>query len=408
MRRMKKGLLSVVLAMALMLAMSMAVYADTAYVTTDGGSVNLRSEASTDSTVLTYLEDGTVVETLGTDGDWTQVSVDGYTGYIMSTYLTVESSDDDDADTDTEESTPGEATVTVGSITYSIASELPDDVLPADYTAVNVDYDGSGYGGAKSSTLDITLLYLTSDSYSGLFIYDLSDGSFLPYLTVGTDEHNVTILGLPSDFTVPEGYDTVTISTDATGLLPAYQLSDPGDLDDTDLYYVYGISNSGTEGWYIIDVAEGTYVRTAEPTDVISSDESGDSSEDAGELSQYKKLLMILALVCVVMLIIIINLLLFYRRGYMYEDDDEYEDDDDEYEEERDYEETPHQQYAPVEPQDTQEIEVPDISALVNDATAEAYQDTIAAEQQVKMQVQQEEETPAEEDELEFFDLDDL
>ena len=59
-------------------------------VTTDGSTLRLRSEASTESTILKKLADGTVVEVLSSlDGGWYQVSYEGTTGYVSAEYLTV-------------------------------------------------------------------------------------------------------------------------------------------------------------------------------------------------------------------------------------------------------------------------------------------------------------------------------
>ena len=58
-------------------------------VTTDG--LNLRSEANTDSSVLTVLSYGTQVDVLSTsaDGTWHQITYDGLTGYVSGDYLQV-------------------------------------------------------------------------------------------------------------------------------------------------------------------------------------------------------------------------------------------------------------------------------------------------------------------------------
>ena len=106
-----KGLASAVLTLVFMLACTLCVFADTAVITTsDGGSVNMREEPSTDADVVDFLEDGTEVEVLGTDGDWTQVSYDGRTGYVMSSLLEVTETDTDTAAEDTSSDTAADTT----------------------------------------------------------------------------------------------------------------------------------------------------------------------------------------------------------------------------------------------------------------------------------------------------------
>lgn len=59
-------------------------------VNTEGSLLRLRSEASTESTILKKLADGSVVEILSSlDGGWYHVSYEGTTGYVSAEYLTV-------------------------------------------------------------------------------------------------------------------------------------------------------------------------------------------------------------------------------------------------------------------------------------------------------------------------------
>ena len=422
MRGIKKGLLTAAAAMVFVLSCSLFAFADTAYVSTEGGSVNLRAEASTDSDILSSLANGTEVEVLGTDGDWTQVSVDGYTGYIMSTYL---SSASDDSTDETAETVAGDGTVTLNDVVYTVSSDITDDMIPADYATTNIDYDGNAYTGLSNSSLGLDLLYLVSDSYSGLFIYDAEDDSFIPFINIGSDEHNVTVLEIPATFNTPEGYMSVSISTDTTHILTGYQLTDPGSFDDANIFIVYGISNNGLKTWYQIDTDENTYIRTATPEDIVSEDDASadaSSTTDSDKLTQYKRYLMILAVICLVFLIIIINLLLFYRRGEYIDDDEDYDDDGDEDDDsyydrilEKQAQQEAQPQVKQAQPQRTKkaEVDVPDISKLVDDTTAEALgYDTQPVPQPTQEKTAftfpQEEKKPAESEELEFFDLDDL
>ena len=49
--------------------------------------LNLRQEADSQGEVLRILDNGTIVTLLSDDGEWSQVSVNGLTGYVMSQYL---------------------------------------------------------------------------------------------------------------------------------------------------------------------------------------------------------------------------------------------------------------------------------------------------------------------------------
>ena len=80
---------AIVLALSAMATPTLAASVGT--VVSDSG-LNLRSSASTDSTVLATLANGTQVDVISTtaDGCWHEVSYNGVTGYLSGDYLKVE------------------------------------------------------------------------------------------------------------------------------------------------------------------------------------------------------------------------------------------------------------------------------------------------------------------------------
>lgn len=53
----------------------------------DADTLRVRTEPSTESSTITYLNDGTQVQVLEDLGDWYQISWGGYTGYVSAEYL---------------------------------------------------------------------------------------------------------------------------------------------------------------------------------------------------------------------------------------------------------------------------------------------------------------------------------
>lgn len=74
----------------------------TATVTTAGGSLNLRANASTNGQRITTIPNGTVLTVLQRGSEWSQVKYNSYVGYVVNTYLRFNSS-----------TTPAPATPTV-------------------------------------------------------------------------------------------------------------------------------------------------------------------------------------------------------------------------------------------------------------------------------------------------------
>lgn len=60
---------------------------DTATISVDAGSLNLRAEKSATAEVLTTIPNGTVVPLMATADDWCKVSYAGYQGYVQTQFL---------------------------------------------------------------------------------------------------------------------------------------------------------------------------------------------------------------------------------------------------------------------------------------------------------------------------------
>ena len=67
--------------------------------TTNGGNLNVRTGAGMDNQAFTQLANGTVVEVIGTDGDWIKILLSERVGYVHGKYLTISSTKKEPADT---------------------------------------------------------------------------------------------------------------------------------------------------------------------------------------------------------------------------------------------------------------------------------------------------------------------
>ena len=65
----------------------------TGTVTTNGGKLNVRTGAGLGNYAFTQLPNGTVVEVVGTDGDWYMVRLPEKIGYVYSGYMTLSDTD---------------------------------------------------------------------------------------------------------------------------------------------------------------------------------------------------------------------------------------------------------------------------------------------------------------------------
>ena len=63
-----------------------------AYILTSGGTINLRSSADTESTILNVLKLGDKVRIIDTDENWFKVETGSYTGYVLSDFVSLDAS----------------------------------------------------------------------------------------------------------------------------------------------------------------------------------------------------------------------------------------------------------------------------------------------------------------------------
>ncbi|MBE6994704.1 MAG: hypothetical protein E7423_08710 [Ruminococcaceae bacterium] len=110
-------------------------------------AVNLRAEATTDSTVLDRLYNGERVAVIGEEEDWYQVVYNGQTGYVSAGY--VELSDIMNVE-------PGAAQVTTDVLNVRSIPSTNGDVVTRLYSGANVKIIGINNGWFKVEGSDFT------------------------------------------------------------------------------------------------------------------------------------------------------------------------------------------------------------------------------------------------------------
>ena len=136
-------------------------------VTTNGGSLNVRTGAGLDSTACTQVPNGTVVDGSGRDGEWVKILLPARVGYVYGSYLTVTDAAD--------------STVSIGGITLPFdEKELTDlwqllvgsmtggsDALTPDGNLTLIDDIGSSTKAGKQ--------FITLESKNGNVFYMIID-----------------------------------------------------------------------------------------------------------------------------------------------------------------------------------------------------------------------------------------
>ena len=166
--------------------------------------------------------------------------------------------------------TTTEATVDVNGVSYKIANEFPQDVIPTGYEAAKLEYDMVEYNVVYSEAFGVYLAYLVNEENAGdFFMYVEEDATFAPYEEIQiSDSVIIALLSEVSDVVLPEEYNTTTVVLNGHDF-PAWKVP-----NSDGFCILYAINNSGEKSLYQLDSVEGTYQRFIAPeaNDEVTAD----------------------------------------------------------------------------------------------------------------------------------------
>lgn len=277
------------------------------------------------------------------------------------------------------ESTPAETTGAEG---YTVASAIPEEIIPSDFTQTTINYQGAEQAALTYFNNAVTLLYMTNDAGNGaLFVYEAESGAVYPFIKLTTGGNSLILLKQAFDLSLGNSFVEAALMIGDKKAPCAYQDTL---ASTTDYYVVYGMNNAGNAGWYQYDSVEGTYQRfqpsvqaAVEAENTEASDEYAFLQNAYNDLSdKYTALkkkdtrtIIGLIIAAALLAIVLVNVLIFGRRRTKDTDDfldeepvkktkkakrekpkkkkkkeeifDDYEDKDDYYDEETEYRSDP-------------------------------------------------------------------
>ncbi|MDO4757461.1 MAG: cohesin domain-containing protein, partial [Parabacteroides sp.] len=142
--------------------------------------------------------------------------------------------------------TTTDAIVEVNGISYKIANEFPEDVIPAGYEAAKLEYDLVEYDVVYSEEFGLYLAYLVNEENAGdFFMYVEADATFAPYEEIKvSDSVTIALLSDASDVVLPEEYKPTTVVLNEHDF-PAWQTENANGF-----CILYAINNQGEKSLY--------------------------------------------------------------------------------------------------------------------------------------------------------------
>lgn len=230
----------------------------------------------------------------------------------------------------------GDNTFEVQGKTMTIASKIPSDKVPSQFKTETVTYNGNDIKVCKYDAGDVYLVYLLDEEKNGEFyVLNMQKNVVTSYITVGTEDNPLILLLAPDNATVSSSYGKTVFAVSETAGITAYQYNQSEDTLKADAilgeyYYVYGITQDGTTGWYLYDNVGKTFVRAV--TDLSVDLDAGSDTEaaPAQDNSLDKMIIVGLGVLCVIFFVLMIVFAGKSRSARKYLPEETFDEDDEE------------------------------------------------------------------------------
>ncbi len=208
-------------------------------------------------------------------------------------------------------STTGDG-VTIGGISYDIAAEFDDSLLPQGFEKSSYTFGDKEASVALDSTRNIMLVYLIAADGSGdFYVYDASSDQWSPYVELNTTAKNITIVPLDGSTVLPEGFKETTLDLNGKKVQGWVWASD----SEQSYCVVFGMNSDGEKNFYRYDMKEKTVQRYFEDPAIdtgVSMDEYNaavDKAESLESTSMIKNIIiLVLGVICIILFILLIIL----------------------------------------------------------------------------------------------------
>lgn len=202
-------------------------------------------------------------------------------------------------------------TTTVGDKTYTVAHDPTQLTVPEGFTASSLSLGDKKILGYLSPKDSIAIAYLVSEGESGWFIFDRTQQSFSPFITMSAAAQSFVILPLPAELSLPAGFVPAEITVgEAT-----YSVYKNTAIEAEGLCLVYAMAPDGTLGLYYYDESTRAFisyfassVMTGANGEVLSE---GEMQTLLSEVNGKNRMLEIVALsLALVVVLLVIGLIL--------------------------------------------------------------------------------------------------
>ncbi len=162
----------------------------------------------------------------------------------------------------------GDGTVTLDGAAYKLSNNFSYSTvtqdIPSDFVQGSVQIGGNNYSTFHCEANDVHLVFMENtdgNGSTGFYFYDDQQNAVERFKYTGIGENFVVFIS-SARAQLPPGYKKKKLTLPSGKAVTAYKNTASKNLKD--YYLVYGINSDGTDGWYLYDKAQGTYMRYAQ------------------------------------------------------------------------------------------------------------------------------------------------
>ena len=187
-----------------------------------------------------------------------------------------------------------DGTVSLSGASYRLSgnfnySSITQDI-PSAFGEGSLEIAGSSYPTLYCAANGVHLVYMENTDgkgSSGFYYYDEKQNAAERFKYMGTGEHFVIFISSARK-EIPQGYTQTTLKLSSGKEVCAYQNTSAAGTDEMqDFYLIYGIYSDGTDGWYLYDSSQETYLRYADAF-AVQPEEEGEQEETVRTVSLTK------------------------------------------------------------------------------------------------------------------------
>ncbi len=151
--------------------------------------------------------------------------------------------------------------------------------IPSAFGEGSLDIGGSSYPTLYCGTNGVHLVYMENtdgNGSSGFYYYDEKQNAVERFKYTGIGDNFVVFISNARK-EVPQGYTETSLKLASGKEVAACQNASSDAMQD--FYLIYGINSDGTDGWYLYDSTQGTYLRYLDAFHVQPQEEEGQEEQ---------------------------------------------------------------------------------------------------------------------------------